>query len=97
MQVPDIHNDFLYYTMIACGVMLGVCILAALIRLVRGPGLPDRVIALDLMGFFVIGIIGVYAIANDRSVILAVALVMALVLFLGTAAFAWFVEQRARP
>ncbi len=64
-------------------------------RLVRGPSLPDRVIALDIMSVLGIGIIAVYAIATNQPVLIDVASVLALVSFLGTIAFAEYVERRS--
>ncbi len=64
-------------------------------RLVRGPSLPDRVIALDMMSTLGIGIIAVYAVATNQPVLIDVASVLALVSFLGTIAFAEYVERRS--
>jgi multicomponent Na+:H+ antiporter subunit F len=74
--------------------ILGLAILLAFIRLVIGPSLPDRVIALDLMAALVIGMICTYAIGNNQRVFLDVAIVLALVAFLGTIAFAQYIERR---
>ncbi|MEO1129278.1 MAG: monovalent cation/H+ antiporter complex subunit F [Planctomycetota bacterium] len=70
---------------------------ASLYRLMVGPSLPDRVVALDLLGFLVIGLICLVAIATDVKSLLAVALVAALILFLGTAAFAIYLQRRGAP
>jgi multicomponent Na+:H+ antiporter subunit F len=67
----------------------------AFIRLVRGPSLPDRVVALDLVITSGVAIIAVYAIATGQSVYLDVAVVLALTSFLGTVAFAYYVERTA--
>lgn len=80
-------------TNIALG-MLVLATLIAFIRLVRGPLLPDRVIALDLVGSVTSGIIAVYSIANNQPVFVDVAIVMALVIFLGTIAFSRYLERR---
>jgi multicomponent Na+:H+ antiporter subunit F len=77
-------------------VMLNVLIVAlflTFIRLVRGPSLPDRVVALDLCGTVVVGIIAVYAILTEQRALLDVAIGLALVAFLGTVAFARYVEK----
>jgi len=70
-------------------------VLLAFIRLLRGPSLPDRVIALDTLSIFGIGIIVAFAIATDQPVFVDVASVLALVSFLGTVAFAAYVERRS--
>ena len=40
---------------------LGVALLISLIRLVKGPTLPDRIVAMDLFGVLVVGLIVVLA------------------------------------
>ena len=71
-----------------------ISVVLSFIRLVQGPSLPDRVVALDLMTTLGIGVIAVYAIVNDEAIFLDVAIVLALVSFLGTIAFAYYVERR---
>jgi len=75
--------------------MLSVSWFAAFLRLVRGPSLPDRVVALDLTATLVVGVIVVYALATRQAVLLDVAMVMAVVGFLGAVAFAYYVERGA--
>ena len=75
--------------------MLVIGVVLAFIRLLRGPDLPNRVIALDILSIFGIGIIVAFAIATDQPVFIDVASVLALVSFLGTVAFAAYVERRA--
>jgi multicomponent Na+:H+ antiporter subunit F len=62
-------------------------------RLVRGPSLPDRVVALDLIGTLSVGFIAVHSIISDQPVFLDVAIVLALIAFLGTVAFARYLEK----
>lgn len=76
--------------------LLAVAVLLAFVRLVRGPSLPDRIVALDLMATFGIGIMAVYSIATQQPVYLDVAIVVALISFLGTVAFARYVEWSRR-
>jgi multicomponent Na+:H+ antiporter subunit F len=75
---------------------LGVALFLAFLRLVRGPTLPDRVVALDLITVLVVAIIVLYAIATDEHVLLDAAIVLALIAFLGTVAFARYIERRAQ-
>ena len=74
--------------------MCGAGMFLTLIRLIRGPSLPDRVVALDLMGLLAVGIIAAYVIAAEQPVLLDAATVLTLVAFLGTVAFARYVERR---
>jgi multicomponent Na+:H+ antiporter subunit F len=77
--------------------LLTLAIFVAFIRLVRGPSLPARVVALDLMGSLVVGIIAIYAVATEQPIFLDVAIVLALIGFLGTVAFAYFIEKGELP
>lgn len=82
---------------VAYNLVLPILILAALIvtvRLAKGPTLADRAIALDLLGTLGIGFIAVYALATGRLAYLDVAMVVALIAFLGTVAFATYLERR---
>jgi multicomponent Na+:H+ antiporter subunit F len=75
--------------------LLGIAMFITLGRLVRGPSLPDRVVALDLIAALVVAVICTYAIGTEQKVFLDVAIVLALITFLGTVAFAQYVERRA--
>jgi len=77
-------------------VFLGASMLLAVIRLVRGPTLADRVVALDLLAFFAAGIVAIAAVLSERSEVVMVAVVVALLTFMGTAAFALYLERRGR-
>ena len=72
---------------------LGVALLVAFIRLVKGPSLPDRIVAMDLIGVLVVGIIVVLAGSSGVRATLDAAIVIALVGFLGTVAYATYVER----
>lgn len=76
--------------------MLLIGMYLALARLMLGPTLPDRVVALELITTLTVGIIVVYTISSNQPVFLDAAIVVALVSFLGTVAFAQYVERRAR-
>ncbi len=76
--------------------MLGITMVLAFIRLARGPSLPDRGVALDLIAVTAVAITSVYAIATDQEGLLDVAIVVALISFLGTVAFAQYIERRSR-
>ena len=73
--------------------MLGVALLVAFIRLVKGPTLPDRIVAMDLFGVLVVGLIVVLAGWSAVRATLDAAIVIALVGFLGTIAYATYVER----
>lgn len=76
--------------------MIGLSMFLTFVRLVLGPTLPDRVVALDLMGVLAVGMIAAYDVAADQPVLLDTAAAVALVGFLGTVAFARYLERRGR-
>ncbi|MEM7112922.1 MAG: cation:proton antiporter [Chloroflexota bacterium] len=81
-------------TMLAALVLLTAAIGLAFYRVQRGPTLPDRVVALDILTTVGIAITAVYAVATDQDVWLDVATVLALISFLGTVAFAFYIDLR---
>lgn len=76
-------------------VAISIAFILTFIRLLQGPSLPDRVIALDLMTVIAIAFIGLYSIIIDEAVYLDAAIALALVSFLGTVAFARYIEHNA--
>jgi multicomponent Na+:H+ antiporter subunit F len=76
---------------------LSLAMLLAVVRLLRGPSLPARVVALDLMASLSVGFIATYAVLTEQPLFLDVALVLALVAFLGTVAFAFYIEKGGLP
>jgi multicomponent Na+:H+ antiporter subunit F len=80
-------------------IVLGVLALAAVagfVRLLQGPSLPDRVVAFDLLATVGVGISAAYAMAHNQPVFLDVAVVIALISFVGTVAFARYIEERLK-
>lgn len=77
--------------------LLIIAMFLSFVRLVRGPSLPARVVALDMMGVLSVGMIAVYAVATEQPIFLDVAIVLALIGFLGTVAFAYFIEKGELP
>lgn len=72
--------------------LLALGMLAALVRLLRGPSLADRVIALDAIAALIVCVAATLAIRTGQAVFIDVALVIALVSFLGTIALAQAIE-----
>lgn len=77
---------------LACLVGIGLSLIMTFIRLLMGPVLADRVLALDLVSYQSIALILVYAVYMGQPGFLDVALVLALVSFFGTVALAGYIE-----
>ena len=74
-------------------ITLAAAILVAIFRLVTGPSLPDRVVAMDLIGILVVGLIVVLAGSTFVQAALDAAIVIALIGFVATVAYATYVER----
>ncbi|MEX0884551.1 MAG: cation:proton antiporter [Cyclobacteriaceae bacterium] len=85
--------DYLYYIILP---VLSISTLIIFVRFLKGPTLSDRVVALDLMLTSGIGIITVYSIHTNQPSFLDIAMIMALIAFLGTVAFSYYLEKRER-
>ena len=73
--------------------MLAVAAVLTFIRLAKGPTLPDRVIAIDLIGVLMVCVLVVAAGAAAEQALLDVAMVIALISFVGTVAYARYIER----
>lgn len=73
--------------------LMFLALVIVFIRLLIGPTLPDRVVALELIASIIVAIIGVYAIAHNTSSFIDVAIVVALIAFLAAIGFARFLER----
>ncbi|MEE4311581.1 MAG: monovalent cation/H+ antiporter complex subunit F [candidate division KSB1 bacterium] len=74
--------------------LIVLSLIITFIRLVLGPSLPDRVVALDLITMLTVGFIIAYIILTREVVYLIVVMVVALIAFLGTVAIARYLEKR---
>jgi multicomponent Na+:H+ antiporter subunit F len=85
--------NLIWLMQVAVMPLLSVAVILAFVRLVRGPTLPDRVIAFDLLATFGIAILAAYSVVTGQAAFLDVGLLLALVSFLGTVAFAHYLER----
>ena len=79
-----------------CFVLLGLAMLATIIRIIRGPTLADRILGLDTITILAVGNIGLFAVNTGLTLYADIAIAVALVGFLSTAAFARYLLSRAR-
>lgn len=73
--------------------ILSLAIGAAFLRVLRGPSLPDRVVALDLVAYIAMGFLASYAVLADQETYIDAALVLGLLAFVGTVAVARYIER----
>jgi multicomponent Na+:H+ antiporter subunit F len=77
-------------------VMICAAFFVALIRVIWGPTLPDRVVAVDLIGISAVCLMVVSAAGSKEPAFLDAAVVISLLGFLGTVAYARYAERRSR-
>lgn len=74
-------------------VFLSLGLLLATVRLLVGPTLPDRVVALELIASMTVGYILLYSVAYDTPQFIDVAIVLALTSFMAAVGFARYLER----
>ncbi|WP_436122193.1 cation:proton antiporter [Aminobacter sp. LjRoot7] len=71
--------------------VLTISFLLVVVRVVKGPSLPDRILALDMLVAVAIGFIAVLGVRSGFTLYVDIAIALGLVGFLATVAFARFV------
>ncbi len=92
MTPPD--GSLLAWAIDLTFLMVLVAMVLAFIRLARGPSLPDRVVALDLITILAVSFAALATLAFHEHAFLDVAIALALIAFLATVAFARYAERR---
>jgi multicomponent Na+:H+ antiporter subunit F len=77
--------------------LLTLAVLLTLVRLLRGPSLADRIVALDLLTTLAVSLIGVIALRSNVSLQLDIALALCLVGFVSTIALTRYLLTRTEP
>lgn len=86
-------SEYLYYVILP---LLALANLLIFVRFMMGPNLVDRVVSLDLLLTTGIGVIAVYSVYTDQPTFLDIAMIMALIAFLGTVAYSYYLEKREK-
>ena len=74
-------------------IILLISVFLTLIRFLKGPTLSDRVIAFDTMGIIGTSLLVILSVYFERSLYLDIALIFALIGFLGTTIFGRYIEK----
>jgi multicomponent Na+:H+ antiporter subunit F len=74
-------------------ILVVLAIIGIMIRIFRGPSLPDRLIALDAVGVLLISTIALISIVFDTIFFIDVILLIAIMSFIATVSFAKFIEK----
>jgi multicomponent Na+:H+ antiporter subunit F len=76
--------------------MLGVAALLVVYRFFKGPNIVDRVVALDLTITIGVATIVAYCIVTQQFSFLDDAMILALIAFLSTVAFSYYLTKNAK-
>ncbi|HIC95968.1 TPA: hypothetical protein EYP12_04980 [Candidatus Bipolaricaulota bacterium] len=74
---------------------LGACCFLCLYRIGAGPTPPDRTVAIDILGIVIVGFSALFTLITGKDYYMNIALVWALIAFIGTIALAKFLEGRS--
>lgn len=74
--------------------LVGIALVLTVVRLVLGPSLADRVVALDMLAVLAMGFIALRVIITQQALFLEIAIALGLVAFLATVFFARLVQER---
>lgn len=92
MSLPS-HLPMLSMAITAALCILGLCLLVCMYRIVRGPSLPDRVMALDTAYLYVLAFMVLWGIGQASAMFFEVALLIALLGFISTIAAARYMTR----
>jgi multicomponent Na+:H+ antiporter subunit F len=79
--------DILLYIQIA---LCGIC----LYRIVKGPTIPDRMVAIDIFGILVVGVCAIVSIQTEKSYIIDIGIAWIILSFIGTLTLAKYLSGK---
>ncbi|WP_045767006.1 K+/H+ antiporter subunit F [Xanthomonas albilineans] len=88
------HDMFIDTTIVVCMHMVALAMLLALWRLLRGPTLPDRILALDMLSITAIAEVMLLGMHLDSPVYFEAALIIAMLGFGSTVVLSKYVLRR---
>lgn len=72
--------------------ILALSMILAAVRFVRGPSIPDRAMAFDVIIIHVVGLIALYSLLVDETLLIDAIIIVAVLGFLTTVAIARYIE-----
>lgn len=74
--------------------MLLMAFLLAFIRMLKGPAVSDRIVAMDLIASITMAFILTYSILVQRAIYFDIVIVISLISFIGTVAISTYLKQK---
>ena len=70
------------------------CVFFVLFRVLFGPTAADRIVAVDIMGILIVGLLALLGLVHEQSFFMDIGLIWALLSFIASLAFAKILEGR---
>lgn len=86
-------NTVLDVVVILSLIILSISLAGLVFRMIKGPSLHDKIVALDTFGVMLMGTIGLVAIIVGTSQYVVVILLIGILAFISTVAFAKYLER----
>ncbi|MEA1984166.1 MAG: cation:proton antiporter [Euryarchaeota archaeon] len=74
-------------------VFMVLSLMPCLYRVIKGPTIPDRVVAIDAMTTVIVVMLGVYSFLQNSVFFMDVALVLAIIAFVGTVTISKYLDE----
>lgn len=74
-------------------ICITLSMLAMIYRVIKGPSVSDRVVALDALGICLVAVIALVSIMLKSNAFLEVILLIGILAFIGTVAFSKYIEK----
>jgi multicomponent Na+:H+ antiporter subunit F len=84
--MSNLLNILLYIQIGLCGICM--------YRIIRGPTIPDRMVAVDIFGILVVGVCAIISIQTERSFILDIGIAWIILSFIGTLTLAKYLTGK---
>ncbi|WP_129596522.1 cation:proton antiporter [Methanohalophilus profundi] len=74
-------------------VFMVLSIIPCIHRIIKGPTIPDRVIAVDALATVIVVMLGVYSFVQESVFFMDVALVLSIIAFVGTVTISKYLDE----
>jgi multicomponent Na+:H+ antiporter subunit F len=83
-------NDYLNILLYIQIILSGFC----LFRIIRGPSIADRMVAIDIFGILVVGICAILTVLTQKSFIIDIGIAWIILSFIGTITLAKYLSGK---
>lgn len=74
-------------------IIVSLAMLGILYRVIKGPTLADRIVALDALGISLMAMIALFSVLLNTTYYISIIMLLGVLAFLGTTAFAKFMQK----